>query len=512
MRLSTLGGAAALFSLAIFSAAAPGCGGGGGGGGGSCSMPGTLVALALEGQTAPGTGGGVYAAFPAEPISHVADGGWTAFVSDVVGGTIARGVFVARPDGQVSLVYAVGDLLPESTPGTGTITDFERVFVTAGGVVVVLVDGTVPTVGFISARVDTLGNVLEKHGMYYMGQALFARTITTPGNLNAIDPDLVAVDDQGTVFFHGTGTTGVHGIYVSDRTGVNHTAVVATGDPLEPSTLCGTTFDGMGIDADGAVCAFSVTTTGGPGKGIYVSDGGTPLRVAANGDPAPSTGGRTFQDVFAGGPLLVSLSSGITAVSWNGDLSGATPDLGVFIRVFSSTTIGPIQTIAAPGQLAQGEPLGSIYNDVFLLPSQQDPFRLTLQAQILGGDTDVIFFSSPAAGTLNEIWRNGTTVPGETSPLGNTYTSFTTPFANITDDGGSPAFSATLLDGDSGVFWAIRSCGFFTVAKVGDVAPGTAGGTFDPFGGRLVTTATNVVLFSQTVTGGTAASGLFRQG
>ena len=517
MRLSTLGGAAALLSLVALSSAAPGCGGGGGGGGGGCSIPGTLVPLALQGQPAPGTGPGIYAAIPASPIAHVAAGGWAAFVADVTGGTIVRGLFVARPDGSVRLAYAVGDLLPDSTPGTGTITDFERVFVTPGGVVVALVDGTVPSLGIVTARVDNTGTVVEKHGAFYVGQALPVSAAPVPGNLAAIDPDLMAVDDQGTVFFHGTGTglSPVHGIYFAARTGPpNQGVVVATTDPLDGGGLAGTAFDGMGIDADGLVCAYSVNITGGPSlKGIFVDDGGGNLRVAENGDAPPFTGGRTFDDVFAGGPLLVSLSSGITAVAWTGDLSGITPDLGVFIRVFSSTTIGPIETIAAPGELAPLEPLGATFGDVFLLPSQQDPFRLTLQALITGGDTQTIFYSSPSAGTLNEIWREGETAPDDTATFTTTYPSFDAPFVQVPDDLGSPAFAATLSDATTGVWWAVRGCGFFTVAKSGDVAPGTGGGTFgtlvDP---ALVSTATNVVIFSAPIVGGTTASGLFRQG
>jgi hypothetical protein len=337
------------------------------------------------------------------------------------------------------------------------------------------------------------------------------------GTLAAIDVNLTSVNTLGSVFFHGTGSgfSPVHGIYAADRAGANITVAIATNDPLPSSGtgICGTVFDGLGITANADVIAFSVNVLAGTTtKGIYARDAATLLRVAGNGDAPPFTGGRTFEDVFAGGPLVVSLISGVVAVAWNGDLSGPSPDLGVFIRVMAPT-VQAIETIAAPGQNAQGEPLGATYGDLLLLETENNPARLTIEALITGGDTDQIFVSSPAAGTLNEIWREGTIPPGETAAFTNTYGSLGETFPNITDDVGSVAFAATLSDTTTGVFWASFGCGFFTVAKSGGLAPGTGGGVFTSFGSPThVNTATNVVIFAAPVSGGTAPSGLFRQG
>ncbi len=65
------------------------CGGGGGGDSApvDSGAPGVLRALALEGEVAPDTGGGTYAAFPTFPIMDAAENGWCAFVANVTGGT-----------------------------------------------------------------------------------------------------------------------------------------------------------------------------------------------------------------------------------------------------------------------------------------------------------------------------------------------------------------------------------------------------------------------------------------
>lgn len=139
---------------------------------------------------------------------------------------------------------------------------------------------------------------------------------------------------------------------------------------------------------------------------------------------------------------------------------------------------------------------------------QQDPSRVTIQALITGGDTQMIFFSSPAAGTLNEIWREGTTLTSETGAFTTSYGSFGDPWTNATDHTGSVAFQATLSNATTGVFWALRACGFFTLAKEGGLAPG--GGTFSAMPSpTFVSTATTVVLFVAPTDLGT---GLFRQG
>ena len=65
------------------------CGGGGGGDEEEppCQAPGTLATVAVEGRTAPGTGGERYRDFPLTTPMDAADGGWLAFVARVTAST-----------------------------------------------------------------------------------------------------------------------------------------------------------------------------------------------------------------------------------------------------------------------------------------------------------------------------------------------------------------------------------------------------------------------------------------
>lgn len=111
-----------------------GCGGGGGGGGGGPTLPGTLAPVALQGAATPA--GGTYGGFVPDTKLAAADGGWVAFVADVVGGSTSRGLFVVRPNGTVVLVYSDGETVPNTNGGSGTIDDFERIWIRPGGLVV----------------------------------------------------------------------------------------------------------------------------------------------------------------------------------------------------------------------------------------------------------------------------------------------------------------------------------------------------------------------------------------
>jgi hypothetical protein len=519
MRVLSLGGVAAVAVLAGIVQVAPGCGGGGGGGGGPCTIPGTLIALAVEGGVAPGTGGGTYAAIPDTVTAAAADGGWVAWLADVSGGTVTGGLFAARPDGSTRLVYAIGETLPESSPGTGTITGFQRIFVTSGGVFVALVTGTGPSEGVVTARIDGSGNVVEKHGVIWIGDTLPTSVgLAVPGALTDIDPTVMEISDTGETFFYGVGTglTPVRGIYAVDRVGSAPVAWVATGDSMSGGGTCTGAFDGLGIATDSGVgiVAFSTGVSGGPGtKGIYAKDTyGTMVQVAYNGQTPADPGTRTFLDVFGGGPLIVSYLSGVAYVTWTGVLSGGSPDLGVFSKQVAPSLLAT-QTIVRPFGAATLAGGGALYDDCILLDCEHDPNRVTIQALVTGGTTDRLYLGSPGPGSVQEILREGGDAPGGTAHFTNTFPSLGTSYVHHADNLDSMAFTATLDDASTGVFWAVYGCGLFAVALEGDPAPSTGGGSFDAFGApAVVTTATNVVVFRSAVVLGTAASGLFRQG
>lgn len=524
MRRATFSRTVAVLSLALLGAVgvvAPGCGGGGGGGGpAECTVPGTLTALALQGAGTPA--GGTYGPFG--PLMQVSatEGGWVAFVADVIGGTTSKGLFVARPNGIVVLVYAKDETVPNTNGGTGTINNFERIFMRPNGLVVAHVEISGGSVeGILTARVDGAGAVVEKAGAIYVGRALPSGSSgAAVGNLTAIDEDLTLVDDLGFIFFEGAGTgaTPLHGIWKVSADGTQIGPAVVTGDPVMVGGTCGFNFDAIGTDSDGAILAFAVDVIGGPTEAIFATFGGGTFALAAkNGDSPPNTGGRTFDDVFNGRQLIVSFGGGATAgfVTWQGDLTGSSPDSGVFTRQVVGggiLALGSLQTIVSPGQSLVGLGAGALAAGVDMLLGPTDPARLTLDVDVAGGTTQEIFFSAPSAVVTTEIFRQGQTAP-EGGTFGTTYPSLLLDSSVSVDRAGSTVLSAVLQDASTGIYWAVHNCGFFLVAKEGQGAPGTGAGVFGPFSSpSVVTSGTNVVAFPATVIGGTALSGLFRQG
>lgn len=513
---------AALLGAAILAA----CGGGGGGGGGSetPTIPGTLAPLALEGTSAPGTVTGTFASFGPNVRFAVADGGWTAFVADVVGGSTQKGLFVARPDGSIVEVYLRGDAVP--TPGTGsgsgTIDDFQRIWITPSGVVVAkitAIGGSTPA-GIISARVPTSGAAVEKAGVVYTnGTTLPAHAphVTTHA-LTGLFDDLIQVDDQGSVFFvGGTGSPNFSGIWTYSRDGVTSAAVVESGDSA-PVGVIGSDFDGLGIDADGQIVAYAVDTLGGPTHAIYATNGSsaTGLVVAKDGDTHSSIGGRVFENVYDTGPLYVTYGGGVSFVTWQADLNGSAPDRAVFTRQVVGgdiLTLGALLAMAIPGQSVPGVGAGAFMTTIRLLDGALDPNRIPMMIDVALGTTTRVIVSCPNPTTLTAVTYDGQTVPdpAETTFTAN-YPSLIAIDPKCSERGGSLAFSGVLANGSSGVFWAIYGGGFFQVARQGGSVPGLPGVTFAPFlSNASVTPASGCVVFPANLIGGTAATGLFRQ-
>ena len=217
--------------------------GGGSGGASTPTIPGTLTSIALEGATAPGTGGGSFGPFGALTTVDVADGGWTAFVADIVGGTTTRGLFVQRPDGTVVDVFLKGQAMPAPN-GSGTIDDFGRIWMSpgatsggfAGGIVTAYVELSGGTVeGIVSARVPAAAAPTEKSGVMSRGFVLPVGAVSQAvGALSLLDDDLIEVDDFGDVFFVGVGTGGMsplHGVWTVSRLGTLADNVAVTNDP-----------------------------------------------------------------------------------------------------------------------------------------------------------------------------------------------------------------------------------------------------------------------------------------
>lgn len=507
------------------------CGGGGGGSGPTTpTLPGTLGAIALEGGSAPGTGAGTFGAFGPSTLIDVADGGWTAFVATVAGGTSPKGLFVRRPDGVVVNVYLKNDAVPVSPspyPGVGSILDFVRIWISpgigTGAIVTAYVTITGSSVeGLVSARVPSNGAATEKTGVIYLGRALpTSRQALNTGNLVTLDPDLVQVDDQGDVFFIGVGSNAVNGVWTINRLGETalYKAVAASGDFAPVNGTLGQAFDALGIDSNGLIVAYAVDVFNGPTHAIIAQNNfqNSGVLVAQNTGQPPNVGARSFESVYGGGPIHVTTGSGTAFVVWEGNLTGAAPDIGVFTRQVLGGNIlglGSLLTMAYPGEGISGLGGGAFVTNIRLLDASLAPNRIPIFCDIGGGTSNRALFSAPDAATLTGVVAQGQTAP---APGGTTFTSS---FPSLTIDGikhgdylGSLALSAVLANGSSGVFWAVFGSLFFQVVRQGDVAPGTSGGTFGSFAvASPVLTASSFVVFTSTVAGGSSPSGLFIQG
>jgi hypothetical protein len=508
---------AALLAVLALVATSPGCGGGGGSGGGDpCQPPGSLAALALEGATAPDTGGGDYGFFVSQTKIHVAAGGWTVFVADVVDAGSTQALFVAPPTSPVRLVFRQGESVP--SPGDGTIASFTRVFVTPQGVVVALVAiaGGTDTFGILTARVDGAGNVAEKDGAIYSGDTLPAAPgLVSPGALTSIPAAHLAVSDPGVTFFVGFGSTG-SGVYRVDRSGSPLVAVAQDGQVapgFAAGRFLGTNWQAVGVDEDGVLAGFAVDVVPFGEEGVFAHNLSLTTLVAKTGDSPPSTGSRDLADPYDSGPLVVALQSGVGVFVWEGELEGADPNDVVLLRTMSPTE-GPLQTMVAGGQSAPGGGGSATVGEIRVLDAEVDAFAVTVRAEILGGTTTEIFWNLPSAGTFVEIWRQGDNAPGGGAAQFTTvYPSLDVPSTVDADVGGSPAVSAVLSDASTAVFWALRSCGFFDIARQGGSVPGVGGGSFATFAvPTTVTTASGVIAFRAQIDGAPGtASGIFRR-
>lgn len=496
-----------------------GCGGGGGGGGDDGPvLPGTLSAIALQGGATPL--GGTYDAFPADATVAAADGGWVAFVANLTGGAASKALFVVRPNGVVVPVYTAGETLPTNLAGTGTIADFERIWIRPGGIVVTHVSVTAGSgEAFLTARVDGNGTVVEKADAMHLGLTLPDPVPSgTTGTLAAIDEDATQVDDQGDVFFHGTGSNGgLHGVFTVNRAGTLIARVAITGETIPGLGTFGFDFPAIGIDQDGALVAFAAAMTTSPSEAIFATfDGLGFVRAAANLDVPPSSGGDAFSDVYVDGPLHVTFAGGQGQgfVTWRGQVAGGAPDHGIYTRQVANggaLALGALTALLGPNTSLTGVG-GGLVTDVDLYETAVDPTRVVFSIDLAGGSTSRVFVSGqPGSTTFAEIFRQGETAPGGAN-FATSYPSLGVP-GTTQDRVGSFAYTAILTDNASGLWWARFGQGFFLVTKEGSTAAGTGGGVFATFAvPSSVSTATDTLVFRAAINGGTAPTGLFRQG
>jgi hypothetical protein len=273
------------------------------------------TAVALEGDTAPGTGGGTYASFRLFPISASGD---VVFSAGVTGGTVGEGIFVDS-GGTHRAVALIGDMAPGT--GGGTYSRFEGHSINGASI------NAFGDVAFnadleISPYFITNGIFVDSGGT---DRAVALSTDTAPGTGGGtyFNFSSFSINASGDVVFIANLA---QGIFV-DSGGTDR--AVALGTDTAPGTGGGTYGGGWNlvkpINDSGDVVFPSLVTGGTVREGIFVDSGGTDTAVALSGNTAPGTGGGTYWSISN---ASINASGDVV---FSARVAGSTVDSGIFV-------------------------------------------------------------------------------------------------------------------------------------------------------------------------------------
>ena len=323
---------------------------------------GNIEAIALRGDSAPGTGGAVFGFLFGLGVD--ADGDVLFYANDCAG-PCYEGLFLSTPTGVVPVV-----LTGQPAPGTGggSFSGFDfgsAAFDGAGGVAF---DASV-------SGGSTGGGVFLASG----GQIVpIAREgDVAPGAAGAsfsVFLGRVGVDAAGRVVFSARlgGINGPSGVFLHETGGLR--AVALTGDPAPGGGTFSNFAHDAWIDASGDV-VFSASVVGTANAGIFQDSDGSLRAVARTGQPAPGIGG-VFADLidpaqrgdevafigFVDDPLAVGLFSERDGASELVTRSGVSaPGTGGSLHSVGVPRPGPPGALYFYGVVADGESDGGIF-------------------------------------------------------------------------------------------------------------------------------------------------------
>ncbi len=337
--------------------------------------------VALAGEVAPGTGGATYSGFFVFDPVLINDSSDVVFSASLTGGSATRGIFV-ESNGSLSALALLGD----PAPGTG------------GGVYAAFSDLAINDAGQV-AFVATIGSGSTTEG-------LFLDSLTDPAVAVALAGDatpgiaggsfdsfqIATVDDAGAI---GTlaridtpaGASDAHFIL----SGGSGSLIARDGDPA-PGTGGGS-YDFFNVsppatNGSGDV-AFVMPIAGGTGgEGLFVERAGVQSAIALEDDPAPDGGGGTFS-IFDAFPAIDEAGR----VAFIADLAGGTTPNAVFLD-----SAGDLAAIAVAGNPAPGTG-GGVYSEFALSPSINTSGDVAFAAFVTGGSSAGGIFVVPEPGT-----------------------------------------------------------------------------------------------------------------
>jgi hypothetical protein len=383
--------------------------------------------IALEGETAPDTGGETYEGEFSMPAINGA--GEVAFGDLLSGGDpINSGLFLDS-GGSASAVALFGD----ATPVGGSYTFFGSP--TLNG------SGDVSFMGIVSGGSQPRGIFLDSGGTH--------STLVLPGDTapdtgggtytgNVADFNMHALNASGGVAFRSevTGGSVASGIFVDS--GSAEASFALAGDTA-PGTSGGTysAFGNPSQNDSGSV-AFTADVTGSSvASGVFLDSGASDAAVALVGGSAPDTGGGSYSEL--GYPVVNDLGY----VVFIANVTGGSASGGIFLD-----TGGPEEAVAVEWGTAP-DTGGGTYATVTSLGVLDDTGRVAFSATVTGGSVGagVFLYDSASEETL------AVALAGQTAPDagGATFSSFGFVAVN---DAGQIAMQATLSDGSAGVFLA----------------------------------------------------------
>lgn len=339
----------------------------------------SLEAVALRGDSAPGSGGGTYSYVGGTPLIN--DTGDVSFMAAVTGGTTDLGLFL-DVEGAHSPVVLAG----EDAPPGGTY--------------------------------DPLTSDLDRHGLANTGAVAFLSTLSSAasGIFVAAGASGTTVVDEGDTtpaggsyagFAHPGGSRAGHVVFVANIAGgppdlgiflyqgAAGSSVALSGDTA-PGTEDGTFTDFYypAVNVSGDVVFLAGMDSSGPLAGIFVDLDGELQPVALEKDPAPQSGGGTITGVPS--PPAIASSGDVV---FPADISGGGTSAAIYRYAAASQSLVPVVFAGHTAPDTGGESFTS-FGAVAANEAGQVAFQATLSDGRQG-----IFLAGPAP--VPSVGRSG---------------------------------------------------------------------------------------------------------
>jgi hypothetical protein len=272
-------------------------------------------------------------------------------------------------------------------------------------------------------------------------------------------------------------------------------AIALEGSPAPGTSDAFGDFLDVALDESGRVAFSAPLASGFPNAGVWVDPGSGPVLRTRNGQAAPPPHPGSFL-AFGGFTRLDSAGR----VAYGAILTGSVD--GLFLD-----TAGTDSVLIAEGGAAPVPPGGSFAASISAIGffGMNAAGDVAFRSNISGGTHASGVFLRSAAGGISLVAGAGDSVLGGPE----TWASFSSVALN---DSGTLAFAAATSGGPAspGLF-ADTGSATLVMARSGDPAPGTGGGTLVDFLYPAID-ASGTVAFLSNVSGGSASGGLFKAG